>query len=58
MSGKTINFSNVSDKKPTIYDLLFIIAFYSLQNVKIQPSEMKNKHQNSHFTTSTAFPCF
>ena len=58
MSGKTINFSNESDKKPTSYDLLFSIAFYSLQNVKKQSSETKNKHQNSLFTTSTAFPGF
>ena len=51
-----INFSNESVKKPTIYDLLFIIAIYSLQNVNTQSSEMKNKHQNSLFTTSTVFP--
>ena len=55
MSG---NFSNESDKKPTTYNLLLIIAFYSLQKVKKQSSAMKNKHQNSLFTTSTAFPGF
>ena len=51
-----INFSNESVKKPTIYDLLFIIAVYCLQNVNTQSSEMKNKHQNSLFTTNTVFP--
>ena len=56
-SGKKINFSNESVKKPTIYDLLFIIAiFYFLKNVNRQSSEMKNKHQNSHFTKSAVFP--
>ena len=55
-SDKKINFSNKSVKKPIIYDLLFIIAtFYCLQNVNKQCSEMKNKHQNSLFTTSTVF---
>ena len=43
-------------KKLTIYDLLFIIVIYSLQNVNKQSSEMKNNHQNSLFTTSTVFP--
>ena len=52
---KKINFRNESVKKPTIYDL-FIIAIYSLQNVNKQSSEMKNKHQNSLFSTSTVFP--
>ena len=55
-SDKKINISNESVKKPTIYDLLFIIAIYSLQNVNKQSSEMKNKRQNSLFTTSTVFP--
>ena len=55
-SDKKINFSNESAKKPTIYDLLFIIAIYSLENVNKQSSEMKNKRQNSLFTTSTVFP--
>ena len=51
-----ISFSNESVKIPTIYDLLFTIAIYSLQNVNKHSSEMKNKHQNSLFTTSTVFP--
>ena len=55
-SDKKINFSNESVKKPTIFDLLFTTAIYSLQNVSKQFSEMKNKHQNSLFTTSTVFP--
>ena len=46
---------NESVKKPTIYEL-FIIAIYSLQNVNKQFSEMKNKHQNSLFSTSIVFP--
>ena len=54
-SDKKIYFSNESVKKPSIYDLLFIIAIYSLQNVNKQSSEMKNKLQNSRFTTSTVF---
>ena len=54
-SNKKINFSNELVKKQTIYDLLFIIAIYSPQNVNKQSSEMKNKHQNSLFTTSTVF---
>ena len=33
MPDKKINFSNESAKKPTIYDFLFIIAIYFLQNV-------------------------
>ena len=32
------------------------IAIYSLQNINKHFSEMKNKHQNSLFTTSTVFP--
>ena len=36
---KKINFSTESVKKPTIYDLLFIIAIYSLQNVNNHPCE-------------------
>ena len=51
-----ISFSNESVKIPTIYDLLFTIAIYSLQNVNKHSSEMKNKHQNSLFTTSTVSP--
>ena len=46
---------NESVKKPIIYEL-FIIAIYSLQNVNKQFSEMKNKHQNSLFSTSIVFP--
>ena len=34
----------------------YTIAIYSLQNVNKHFSEMKNKHQNSLFTTSTVFP--
>ena len=41
-SNKKIGFSTESVKKPTIYDLLFIIAIYFLQNVNKYPSEMKN----------------
>ena len=51
-----INFSNESVKIPTIYELLFTITIYYLQNVNKHSSEMKNKHQNSLFTTSTVFP--
>ena len=51
-----ISFSNESVKMPTIYDLLFTIAIYSLQNVNKHSSKMKNKHQNSLFTTSTVSP--
>ena len=55
-SDKKINFSNESVKKPTIYDLLFIIAiFYCLRNVNKQSSRIENRHQNSLFTTSKAF---
>ena len=35
-----INFSNESFKIPTIYDLLFIIAIYSLKNVNKHSSKM------------------
>ena len=52
---KKINFRNESVKKPTIYDLS-IIAIYYLQKVNKQSSEMKNKHQNTIFSTSTVFP--
>ena len=56
-SDKKINFSNKSVKKWTTYHLLFITAiFYCLQNFNKQCSEMKNKHPNSLFTTSTVFP--
>ena len=56
-SDKMINFSNESFKIPTIYDLLFIIAIYSLKNVNKHSSEMKistkqslyNKHSFSQF---------
>ena len=40
-SSKKINFSTESIKKSTIYDLLFIIAIYSLY-VNKHFSEMKN----------------
>ena len=43
-------------KKPTIYELLFIITIYSLENVNKQPSEMKIYDQNSLFTANTIFP--
>ena len=38
---KKINFSNESVKITTIYDLLFTIAIYSLQNVNKHSSKMK-----------------
>ena len=41
-SDKKINFSNELVKKPTIYDLIFIIAIYYLQNINKHLSEMKN----------------
>ena len=41
-SNKKIYFSTESIKKPIIYDLLFLIAIYSLQNVDKHLSEMKN----------------
>ena len=44
--GEKVNFSNESVKKQTNFDLLFMIAIYSPQNVNKQSSEMKNKHQN------------
>ena len=40
-SDKKINFSNESVKNPTIYNLLFIIAIYSLRNVNKPSPEMK-----------------
>ena len=43
-------------KKPTIYDLLFIVVIYALQSVSKHSSEMKNKYRKSVFTTSTVFP--
>ena len=46
----------MNELKTTIYDLLFSIAIYSLQNVNKQCSEMKYKHQNSLFRTITVFP--
>ena len=39
--NKKINFSNESVKKTTIYDFLFLIAIYFLQNVNKYISEMK-----------------
>ena len=40
-SDKKINFSNESVKNPIIYNLLFIIAIYSLRNVNKPSPEMK-----------------
>ena len=40
-SNKKINFSNESVKKTTIYDFLFLIAIYFLQNVNKYISEMQ-----------------
>ena len=42
-------------KKTTIYELLFIITIYSLENVNKHSSEMKIYHQNSLFTANTIF---
>ena len=40
--NKIINFITESVKKPTSYDLLFLIGFYSPKNINKYPSEMKN----------------
>ena len=37
-----LNFSTESAKKPTIYDLLFLIAIYAPKNDNKHPSEMRN----------------
>ena len=42
MSISVLNFSTESDKKPTMFDLLFLIAIYSPKNDNEYPSEMRN----------------
>ena len=42
MFFSALNFSTVSAKKPTIYDLLFLIALYSPKYFNKHPSEMRN----------------
>ena len=47
-----LNFSTESAKKPTIYDLLFLIAIYSPKNDSKHPSEMRDYHRSrfgTHF---------
>ena len=39
LSNKNINFSTESTKKPTIYDLLFLVATYFPKNDNKHPSE-------------------
>ena len=53
--NKKTSFSPKSVKKRTIYNLLLLMAIYSLQNVNKHPSEMENQHQNILFTLSTYF---
>ena len=45
--NKIISFITELIKKPTIYDLLFLIGIYSLKNINKYQSEMKNQHQSS-----------
>ena len=48
-----------SAKKPTTYDLLFlIVALYSSKNDNKYPSGMKNYHHSSYFTITKVFPSF
>ena len=56
ISISVLNFSTESVKKPRIYDLLFLIATCSPKNDSKHPSEMRNKHHNSYFTTIEVFP--
>ena len=54
MSISVLNFTFNTDK-PSIYDLLFLVARYPPKNDKKHPSEMRNKDQSSHFAISEAF---
>ena len=47
-----INVSTESAKKPTTFDLLFLIAIYSVKNGNKHLSEIRIKHQNSYLTLS------
>ena len=42
ISISVLNFSIESVKKPTVYDLLHLIAIYSPKNDNKDPSEMRN----------------
>ena len=45
-----INVSTESAKKPTTFDLLFLIAIYSVKNGNKHLSEIRIKYRNSHLT--------
>ena len=55
-SNKKINFSNESVKKTTIYDFLFLIAIYFLQNVNKYISEMKIVNKQSFYSKHSFSP--
>ena len=49
-------FSTESAQKPTICDLLFLIAIFSSRNDNKYLSEMRNKYHSSYFTITEVFP--
>ena len=52
ISISVLNFSSESAKRPTIYDLLFLIAISTPKSNNKHPSEMRNQHHSSHFNRS------
>ena len=55
MSIPVLNFSSESAKKLTLYDLLCLVPIYSPNSYNKHPSEIRNKHHNSHFTVTEVF---
>ena len=49
-NSKNINLRSESPKKPIIYDFLFLISISFHTNDKKHCSEIRNYHQNGHFT--------
>ena len=50
ISISVLNFSTESVKKPTVYDLLFLIAIYYPKNDNKHSSEMRSYHHSNYFT--------
>ena len=55
MSIKVMNFSAESAKKPTLFDLLFLIAIYSPKNENKHPSETRNYYDQNFSRFGTYF---
>ena len=55
ISISKLSFSTGSAKKPTIYDLSFLIAIYYPKSDDKYSFETRNYHYSSHFTITEVF---